>query len=118
MQDKASGKWLKFYVEKKMPAKDIPIDDTIREEVRRALAADRGSKAIDLNLRVANELLKSKVVVEDTTLAKQWTDEVDSLRAAMKTREAAAASTPSTGGTTAGAPTTPPVTTAPTGKPK
>lgn len=62
----------KFFVEKKTPAAPIEMTPEKKEQVRRALAQQRGSRGTDLPKRVLDKLLKSKVEVKERTLVKAW----------------------------------------------
>lgn len=64
--------WVKFYVERKEKAKAVPIDDSMKESVRRAIAMDRGSAANDLAKRLVEKLKTAKVVVSQPTLKEAW----------------------------------------------
>ncbi len=64
--------WAKWYVEKKVAAKPMPIDDSVREEIKRQLGVQRGSTANDLGKRINEKLVKSKIDVKSTTYKPLW----------------------------------------------
>jgi hypothetical protein len=49
-------RWAKFYVMKKTPSRAVPIDEDMREAVRREIAMERGSEANDLQRRIQEKL--------------------------------------------------------------
>jgi parvulin-like peptidyl-prolyl isomerase len=101
---KDGNNWVKFYVEKRVPAAKVPIDSMIKEEVKRALALDRGNKAIDLNKRLEQRLLNAKIEITDDKMKEQWQTEIDKLRNEIKNREAASGSNVPTTPTPSGVP--------------
>jgi len=62
----------KFFVEKKIPAKPLDMNNYRKEAVRRQLALQRGSQAIDLSKRVLDKLLVSKIDVKERALVEPW----------------------------------------------
>ncbi len=72
IDDPAEKRFIKFYVEKKTPEKKMEINDTLREELRRALALERGNAGTDLNKRILEKLKKSEIQVQDETLKGFW----------------------------------------------
>lgn len=92
---KQGGLSYKWFVEKKTPAKDIPIDDTIREGVRRSLAIQRGSQATDLNKRILDKLKSSKIDIKVTAYKPMWESAMDNLESQTKSTGAGASAPPS-----------------------
>lgn len=77
---KTTEGWAKWFVDKKTPAKSIKIDDTIKEMVKRQIAIQRGQVANDLDKRVKEKLLASKIDVKQTYYASLWKDEIANLQ--------------------------------------
>ena len=88
---KTTDGYAKWYVEKKTPAKNIKIDDTVKEMVRRQILIQRGQVANDLDKRVREKLLASKIDVKQQYYAGLWKDEVSNLQNAPTKPKAAAA---------------------------
>ena len=78
LQDGAN--WVKFHVEKKTPASPIAIKDWMKEEVKRLLAEQKGSAAIDLDKRLLN--LRKQATINITKPALR--DRFDQLTKSMK----------------------------------
>jgi parvulin-like peptidyl-prolyl isomerase len=73
----------KFYVEGKTAAKDMVIDDTLKELVRRQVSVTKGSQAMDLQARVSAELKKAKIDVNIEPLKNSWKAVMDQLSGAQ-----------------------------------
>lgn len=91
-----NGLWAKWYVEKKTPEKPIPIDDTKREEVRRAIAMQRGKAAIDLDKKVNDKLRASKIEIKKNEYKSSWDTEMQALAPAPAITPTTPAATPTT----------------------
>lgn len=74
--------YAKFYVQAKSAPAPITIDDTIKEEVKRKIAMNRGQKALDLNQRLLAEFKKSNINVELDALKPSWKAYTDAVNAA------------------------------------
>jgi hypothetical protein len=72
--------WVKIFVEQKVPAKPMTIDDTLVEALRRQIAMDRGSKATDLGKRLVEKLKTSTVNVSLASLKTPWETAFKSLQ--------------------------------------
>jgi len=83
--DKPSTHWVKFYVEKKIKAKPIAVDDFVKEMVRRDLLVNKGGRANDVNKRLADKLKASKIEVKVKYLEDPWKKLYDSMTAANST---------------------------------
>jgi hypothetical protein len=94
--------YYKFYVVKKVPSQNVPITDTVREAVKRGIAQEKGSKAIDLNQRIQDSLKKSTIDVKLEAIQPEWKRAMDSL----KNGTPGGATVPPTGSTAGAAPTT------------
>lgn len=62
----------RFFIEKKVPEKPLEMNNYRKEKVRRDLALARGAQAIDLNKRVLDKLLASKIDVKERSLVDAW----------------------------------------------
>ena len=71
--------WAKFYVEKKTPSKEITIDETVKENVRRRIAMQQGVSAIDLDSRLLERMKKSEIEVSKAGLKERWKVAMDRL---------------------------------------
>lgn len=74
----------KFYVEKKTPAKPMEMTPERKELVRRQLAQQRGLQAVDIEKRVLDKLLTSKVDVKERTLTEAWKRAFDRFKEEQK----------------------------------
>ena len=72
--------WVKFHVEKKTPASPITIKDWMKEEVKRLLAEQKGSAAIDLDKRLLNLRKQANINITKPGLK----DRFDQLTKSMK----------------------------------
>lgn len=71
---KSADSWAKFYVDNKEAEKPIAMNADLIERVRRSLAVQRGSQAVDLARRLLDELKNSgsKIQVKDKSLQEIW----------------------------------------------
>jgi hypothetical protein len=72
--------WVKIFVEQKVAAKPMKIDDTLKETLRRQMAMERGSKATDLGKRLVEKLKTSTVAVTLPSLKTPWETAFKSLQ--------------------------------------
>ncbi|MCB8932158.1 MAG: SurA N-terminal domain-containing protein [Fimbriimonadaceae bacterium] len=79
---KLTDGWAKFYIQKKTPAKPINMDEPRKELVRRQLAQQRGSQAVDLNKRMSDKIKSSEIKVDDPTLKAPWDKAMEELKKA------------------------------------
>ncbi len=77
-EGKASG-WIKdrdqnliFYIDKKIAAKEVKVDDTMKTFVGRQLLMARGAQAVDLNKRIREKLKTAKITVQLAQLKEPW----------------------------------------------
>ena len=90
------GQQLKFFIERKTPARNIEITPVIKETVKRQLALARGQRGSDLQRKLQAKIVAAKVEIPDKTMSENWTKAVSSLRTVDPTGAAADASaTPS-----------------------
>lgn len=103
------GKWFKFFVQSKTPAKKWDITPEVKNRVKRELAAQRGQMTNDVNKRVFEKLNASKIDVTPKHLRDPWEKQLAEVKQQMAQQEAAmrgmAPGAP--GAATGGAPTTP-----------
>lgn len=71
--------WAKFYVQKKAPKRNLPIDDKMKKRVLRALMLQEGSKGKDINLRVQEALRKADVQIGPEYLRDPWKKSMETL---------------------------------------
>lgn len=83
---KSGTVWAKWYVEKKTPAKEKPIDDVTREGVRRQIAIRRGNAATDLDKRVAEKLKQSKIEVSPPLYKQLWEQSMQNIENTMSSK--------------------------------
>ncbi|RYG26975.1 hypothetical protein EON82_01125 [bacterium] len=95
--------WVKIFVEQKVAAKPMTIDDTLKESLRRQMAMERGSKATDLGKRLVDKLKTSTVAVTLPSLKTPWETAFKSLQEQDVQANTGTSATP---GTTPGAATT------------
>lgn len=67
-----SDGFAKFYVNKKVPAKKMNLDDDRKELVRRSIARGRGEQATDLARLVLKKIKESQIKVNDKALQGAW----------------------------------------------
>ncbi|RYG31278.1 hypothetical protein EON81_23245 [bacterium] len=92
------GQELKFYVERKAPARNIDITPIIKLTVKRQIALARGQRGSDLQRKLQAKILAAKVEIPNKTMADNWKTAIDNLKASDPTRasaDAAATATPS-----------------------
>lgn len=97
------GQWLKVFVERKVAAKKITVDDTLKQVVKRQLALKNGSERMDLGTQLVAKLKQATVVVTPPYLKKPWDAAWKNLKeqdVQSNTRTGGTAGT--AGGTTAG----------------
>lgn len=82
--NKGSGHWFKFYVEKKVKAKPLNIDDYVKEMIKRKLLVAKGSKVNDVNKRIGDKLKASKIEIKVDYLKDPWKKVYDSMTATPK----------------------------------
>jgi hypothetical protein len=70
--DAPTKHYVKFYIERKVPAKKITIDDKIKEAVRREVLATKGQQANDVNKRINDFLKTSKIEIKVNALQEPW----------------------------------------------
>lgn len=103
--DGNTGRFVKIFVEQKVASKPVPITDTIKENLRRQMAMERGSQATDLQKRLYEKLKTSKIVVNSPALKTLW----DKLFATLKDQDVQAntRTAPTAGAPSNGAPASP-----------
>lgn len=94
---KDQAMWVKFYVEKKQPAKPVPVDDTLIETVRRQMAIQKGTRTTNLNKLIFDKMRAAKIQVIPSYLAAPWT----SFSKQVATAAAQSTNPPATGGSRA-----------------
>jgi len=77
---KDGGNSVKIYVEKKTKAQQVPIDDDMREQVRRRLGEIRGSQANDLNKSLGDRLKTATIDIKVDYLRDAWKKAMDDLK--------------------------------------
>lgn len=93
---KTTDGWAKWYVQKKTKATKIKIDDNVKEIVRRQIMIQRGQVANDLDKRVKEKLLASKIDVKQTYYSSLWKDEIANLQSSPSKPDASGAASGST----------------------
>lgn len=97
-------KFVKFYVVQKTASRKMPIDENLKEAVRRELAVQKGSRASELGKRLQDKLKKARIDVKLSQLQAPWKQAFDSLKQQDVDRGAQGTSaTGETGGTNTGA---------------
>jgi len=95
--------WAKFYIEKKNPSKPVVMDESKMTMLKRQLAIQRGSKALDLSKRLGDKLKDAKVEVKYSDLKSPWEKLMERVKDAAQTAAGNAATQgtppPTTGGT-------------------
>lgn len=76
--------WYKIYVSKITPAKDRVVDATLRTVIRRRIAMERGSQALDLNKQLSDKFKSSKIEVPYENLKDRWKKTMDAILAEDK----------------------------------
>lgn len=69
--------WAKFYINEKKPEKPMSLDQAQKELLRRRLAVQRGSAALDLDKRLVEKLKASKIDVKEKSLQTAWKSAYD-----------------------------------------
>lgn len=69
---KDGNNFYKLHVISKKKEKEIEITDARKEQVRRSLALQRGNEGKDMNKRLMEKLLDSKIEVKNSTLEGMW----------------------------------------------
>jgi foldase protein PrsA len=77
--------FVKFFLERKIPAQEKTADADVRRQISRGLAMQQGSKAIDLDKQLLAKLKAAKVVVTDEAFKAAW----DAYDKQLKTQPAA-----------------------------
>ncbi len=74
--------WAKFFINKKTPQRQLPIDDKMKKKVLRALMLQEGAKGKDINLRVQENLRKADVQIGQPLdyLKEPWKRSMDTLQ--------------------------------------
>lgn len=96
------AQWVKIFVEQKVPAKPMTIDDTLKEALRRQIAMERGSKATDLGKRLVDKLKTSTIAVQLTSLKEPWDKAFKSLQEQDVQSNTGTSATPPPAATTGG----------------
>lgn len=100
--------WVKFFLQNRTAETKVPIDDTVREQVRRQIAETRGQQANDLGRTLETRLKAAKIDVKKPALRDAWVLAMRALREQNSTAAGAAGTGAGTAETTAGAaPATP-----------
>lgn len=96
----------KFYVEKKTPASEVKITDTIKTLVKRQIAQRRGAQAVDLGARVQEKLKTAKYDIKYKPLKDMWDQATEQLKNTVTATASSATSAGGSGGpsSTGGAP--------------
>ncbi len=76
----------KFYIEKKEPEKKRVIDEAVKKSVMRAIALDRGTKAIDFEKRLNERLKSTKIDVQRQSLQVPWKTQLELIKRAEELR--------------------------------
>jgi hypothetical protein len=76
-----NNSWAKFYIERKVAAKSLTVDDTLKERVRRDLAKIRGTQGNDLQKRVVDRIKEAQVEVQSSYLKEPWKQAMEQLKA-------------------------------------
>ncbi|MBX3120099.1 MAG: peptidyl-prolyl cis-trans isomerase [Fimbriimonadaceae bacterium] len=97
---KAENSWAKFYIERRTEERPLVVDDLLKRRVRRQLALQRGALAVDLERRVTDKIVASKITIERTDLQEPWKRLVDE----VKKQRATVGTTGPTPGSEAGTP--------------
>lgn len=92
-----SDGFAKFYVNKKVPAKKMDLNDDRKELVRRSIARGRGEQATDLARKVLNKIKDSQIKVNDKTLQGAWDRAYERLK-----KESLASGSPNTNSSSTG----------------
>lgn len=90
--------WSRFYINKKSEAKAMVLDEAQMELLRRRIAIQRGSTAIDLDSRLAEKLEKSTIDVKQKSLETAWKQAIERFTKERKVK----VGTPEAGDTTPG----------------
>ncbi len=98
------GNAVKFYVQKKIAAKKVPIDDTLKEAVKRDIARTRGTQANDLGKHMQEKLKLAKIDVMAPQFKEAWDKAYKNMMDAQAAPKAAPAATPPSTGTASGTP--------------
>lgn len=94
VQDGGTKHWVKFYVNRKMKATPISINNYIKQMVKRELMRAKGSRANDPDKRVAEKLKTAKIEVKVKHLAESWTEIFKQITKAQEQQPPAAPTTP------------------------
>ena len=86
------GQELKFFVERKAPARNIDITPIIKQTVKRQIALARGQRGSDLQRKLQAKILSAKIDIPNKTMADNWKTAIDNLKSSDPTRAAADAS--------------------------
>lgn len=85
-ENKSTG-WIKFgnseamfYVDKRIPAKKVKIDEIMLERVKRELLQSKGATAMDLQKQIRDKVIESKFDIKNKTLAALWDRYITSLK--------------------------------------
>ncbi|MGV3618589.1 MAG: SurA N-terminal domain-containing protein [Fimbriimonas sp.] len=97
--------WIKFYVQKKTPAKKMEMTETRKKALQRQLALQRGSAANDVTKRVTDKLRAAKIDVSPKHLREPWEKAFEEAKNQMAQAEAANRATPPAAPTTPTSPT-------------
>ncbi len=83
------GQELKFYVERKTPARNVEITPVIKEMVKRELARARGERGSDLSKKLQAKILAAKGDIQDKAMSENWKKAIETLKSSDPTRAAA-----------------------------
>jgi parvulin-like peptidyl-prolyl isomerase len=82
--------WLKFYVQKKTPAKKMDMNETRKRALQRRIAQERGRAANDITERIMKKLAASKIDVSPKQLRDPWEKMLEQAKNEMAQRDATA----------------------------
>lgn len=102
---KFSEGWAKFHVDAKEDQKKIELTPERKENIRRNIALQRGSKANDLRKRLVDRVRTSEIVVRRDSLKEAWKNFSDLLKKQAEQSTQSQSPTPNQGPATEGAAT-------------
>lgn len=68
----SSEGWAKFLIDAKNPEKKIDLTPIRRENIRRNLALQRGQRANDIQMRLADRIRETEIVIKRESLKELW----------------------------------------------
>jgi hypothetical protein len=70
----------KFYINKVSAGRKMPIDDTLKKNLRRQMAVQKGAQGKDINLRIQDRMKKADIKILIPYLEESWKRSMESLK--------------------------------------